>query len=233
MTTLTTNPTATRADIDVRPRRFSSTRLAGLGGLAFAASVIVQNILRAGYPTNDAGAGDVIDYYGDHRATTIALALLFPVGIAGLATFVGGFVTRVWGGPGRAAAISGLVGAAGIIGNFTILLATDTAISGYVHRGAADTSVVEAMWVTHSSMFGVLLASIGVALAGLSTAAVRSGLLAGRWRAIGLTGAALLLGTAATTPFIIDASPTMFVGLAGFLAWVAFVVATSVKLLRS
>ncbi len=232
MTTLTATPDAQHADA-VRPRRFSSTRLAGIGGLAFAASVIVQNILRAGYPTNDASAGDVIDYYGDHRAITIALAALFPVGIAGLTTFVGGFAARVWGGPGRAAAVSGLVGAAGIIGNFTILLATDTAISGYVHRGAADTSVVEAMWVTHSSMFGVLLASIGVALAGLSTAAVRSGLLANRWRTIGLTGAALLLGTAATTPFIIDGSPTMFVGLAGFLTWVAFLVAASVKLLRA
>lgn len=232
MTTLTTTADAAHADTGVRPR-VSSSRLAGIGGLAFAGSVIVQNLLRAGYPTNDASPGEVIDYYADHRALTLVLAVLFTVGLAGLVTFVGGLVSRVASGPGRAAAIAGLLGAGLVMANFTILLATDTAISGYVHRGGADTSVVEAMWVTHSSIFGLLLAAIGVALAGLSTASVLSGLLAPRWRAIGLSGAALLLVSAATTPAIIEASPTMFLGLVGFLAWVTFVVAASVKLLRA
>jgi hypothetical protein len=35
-----------------------------------------------------------------------------------------------------------------------------------------------------------------------------------------------------TTPAIIDGSPTMFIGVAGFVVWVAFVIRTSVALLR-
>ncbi len=35
-----------------------------------------------------------------------------------------------------------------------------------------------------------------------------------------------------TTPAIIDASPTMFIGVAGFVVWIAFVIRTSVALLR-
>ncbi len=44
--------------------------------------------------------------------------------------------------------------------------------------------------------------------------------------------AGLLIAGAATIPAIVDGSPTMFIGVAGFVVWVAFVIRTSVALLR-
>jgi hypothetical protein len=205
----------------------------GIGGLVFAGSVLAQNALRAQYPANDASATKVMTFYGEHRGLALVLAVLFPIGLAGLAAFVGTLVARVAHGDGRRAAFAGLIGAAGIVGNFSILLAADTAISGYVHRGDADTAVVEGLWVFHNAVFGVLLASIGVALAGLAIASAKQGLLTARWKAAGLVGGVLLLVAAATTPAIIDAGPTMVLGLLGFLVWVAFVVRASVALLRT
>ena len=163
---------------------------------------------------------------------SIALAVLFPIGALGLAAFLGAMVARLGRGDHRAAAYGGAFGAAGIIGTYTMLIATDLAIAGYVHRGGAALDVVGGLWVLHNAIFGVLLASIGIALAGLSAAAAASGQVADWWKALGLLGSILLLIAAATTPAIIEGGPTMFVGLAGFLIWLTFVTVSSVTLLR-
>ena len=207
-------------------------KLGGVGGLVFAGSVLVQNGLRATFPANDVNAAEVMKYYTDHRGVTLALAVLMPLGLVGLTTFLGAVLSRVALGAGRAPAVAGAFGAAGIIATFTMLAAFDVAIAGYVHRGAADVAVVDGMWVTHNAVFGLLLASIGVALAGLTRAATATGLLSTRWRGAVLVGGGLLVVGAMTTPAIIDGSPTMFIGVAGFVVWVAFVIRTSVALLR-
>jgi len=228
LATPTTHPlSATRRRTAARPGL-----IGGVGGLVFAGSVIVQNAMRANFPTNDSSAAKVMQYYADHRGTTIALAVLMPIGLVALTTFLGAVLSRVGRGAGRAAAITGAVGAAGIVATFTMLTALDVAIAGYVHRGAADVAVVDGMWVIHNAIFGFLLAAIGIALAGLTTAAATTGLLSPRWRTAGLIGAGLLVVGATTTPAIIDASPTMFIGVAGFVVWIAFVIRTSVALLR-
>jgi hypothetical protein len=207
--------------------------LGGLGGLVFAAGVLVQNAIRSGFPTADASAEEVMRYYADHRGATVALAVLFPVGLVALTTFLGTLISRVVRGAGRTAALVGAFGAAAIIGTFTIVTSADVAIAAYVDRGAADVAVVEGLWVLHNAVFGFLLAAVGIALGGLSTAAARSGLLSKRWSVAGPVGAALLVTGAATTPAIVDGSATFVVGVAGFAVWLAFVVRTAVALLRS
>jgi hypothetical protein len=232
-TTIATTDTASALSGTAARRALAPSGLiGGIGGLCFVASVIVQNALRANFPANDASADQVMTYYADHRSVTLILAALFPVGAVGLAAFVGALVTRVVRGAGRTAAIAGVIGAAGIVANYTMLVASDMAIAGYIHRGAANLAVVDGMWVFHNAVFGVLLASIGIALACFTAAGAASGLLAPRWRTAGLIGGILLLAAAATTPAIIDASATMFAGLLGFVVWIVFMASTSVKLLR-
>jgi hypothetical protein len=207
--------------------------LGGLGGLVFAGAVLVQNAIRSGFPTADANAEEVMRYYADHRGATVALAVLFPVGLVALTTFLGTVISRVVRGAGRTAALVGAFGAAAIIGTFTIVTSADVAIAAYVDRGAADVAVVDGLWVLHNAVFGFLLAAVGIALGGLSTAAARSGLLSKRWSVAGPVGAALLITGAATTPAIVDGSATFVVGVAGFAVWLAFVIRTAVALLRS
>ncbi|MET0520599.1 MAG: hypothetical protein ABW156_01305 [Jiangellaceae bacterium] len=212
--------------------RWTSARFAGLGGLAFVGTVIAQNLLRAGYPMNDAPAAQVVEFYADHRGLTYVLAVLYPIGAVGLAAFVAGIVSHAVKRGAALPATVGAFGGAAIMANFTLMLATDGAISGYVHRGTASLEVVEGLWVFHNSVFGVLLASIGIALSGLATAVIKTGELSGRWRPAAYAGSGLLLAAAATSPMIIDGAPTMFLGFAGFLVWVVFVAAGSVNLLR-
>ena len=227
-TTISAHPTAATD----RPSLVRPGLLGGIGGLVFVGSVLAQNAIKAKFPAIDVGAAEVVKYYADHRTVTLALAVLMPIGLVGLTTFLGAVIARVARGAGRAVAVTGAFGAAGIIATFTMLTAFDVAIAGYIHRGAANVAVVDGMWVVHNAVFGFLMASIGVALAALAHASVASGLLSARWNKAGLVGGGLLIACAATTPAIIDGSPTMFIGFAGFVVWVAFVIRTSVALLR-
>jgi hypothetical protein len=205
----------------------------GIGGLVFAATVIAQNIIRGFHgPARDASATTVIHFYATHRTTTLVLAALFPLGAAGLAAFLGALGSRLGTSRSRVPALAGILGAAGIFATFTMMIATETALAGYIHRGSPDPGVVSALWVTHNAVFGVLLVSIAVALAGLSTAASTSGLVARIWKPAGAAGAIALLITGAATPALVDGSGIIGLGLIGFLGWIAFVTAAAIALLR-
>jgi hypothetical protein len=232
--TTTFAPTANAA-LEVSERRsfVPSSRLAGIGGLMFVGTVLVQNALRAGFPANDASAEEVMRFYADHRNVTVALAALFAVGAISVATFLGGAVARAARGPSRGLAIAGGASGSALLAIFSTMVALDMAIAGYVHRGTPDTSVVEGLWVLHNSVFGVLLAAIGVTLACLAAACAACGLVNRKWKVAGIVGGALLLIGGATTPAIVDGSPTMFIGVVGFVVWIAFVATTSLKMLRS
>ena len=108
----------------------SSTRVAvparagAIGGLAFAASILAQNVLRASAPANDASPTEIIRYYSDHRPVALALAVLFPIGAAGLSAFVATIVSRAKGAA-RTPAVWGGLGAAAVIVMFAIVSATE------------------------------------------------------------------------------------------------------------
>ncbi len=207
--------------------------IGGVGGLVFAASVVAQNGIRASFPGADASAQKVIDFYGAHRGATLVLAALYPVGAIGLAAFAGGLLSRLRSRAARGPAFAGAIGLAGVFAIFTATVASDLAVAGYVHRGSAAADTVTGLWVLHNAIFGVLTASIGVALAGLTAASVAEGLIGAAWKPAGLLGGIALCVSAAFTPAILDGSGMIAIGLAGFVVWLAFVVVVSVALLRT
>jgi hypothetical protein len=225
--------TSTTTETSIQRTAIAPARLVGgIGGLLFIATVAVQNGIRLSAPGDDAPAARVIHFYATTRTSTLVLAALFPIGAAGLAAFLGALGSRLSSSSGRAPAIAGLLGAAGIFASYSMLVATDVALSAYVHRGAPDPGVVSALWVTHNTVFGVLLVAIAVALCGLSVSAAATGLLAGPWKQVGTLGALALAVTGAAAPALVDGSRIIGLGLVGFLAWLAFVAASSVTMLR-
>lgn len=205
----------------------------GIGGLLFVATVVVQNAIRGlAAPSAGASTSTVMHFYATSRASTLVLGVLYPLGAAGLAAFIGSLCSRLLGSATRAAALAGFLGAGGIFATYTMMVGTDIALAGYVHRGHAAPDIVSALWVLHNTVFGVLLVSIAVALAGLSAAASAGGLVGPAWKAVGGIGALALGVAGAATPVLIDGSPILGLGLVGFLCWLAFVVTVAVTLLR-
>ncbi|MGZ4739928.1 MAG: hypothetical protein ACXVLM_11895 [Ilumatobacteraceae bacterium] len=196
------------------------------------ASAVAQNALRASFPATDASSTKVIDYYAGHHGITVVLAVLFPLGAIGITLFAASLWSQLGSGPARRPALAGMLGLVGIVSAFTMTVAADLALAGYVHSGGPDRSVVSAMWMIHNATFGLLGIWIGLALAGLSFAAAQQGMIGSAWRPLGLVGGLSLAVSAAITPAMLDNGKLMSVGLIGFLLWLVFVAVSSVKLLR-
>jgi hypothetical protein len=229
---MTTTASNARIEGDRRADLVPSHLVGGVGGLVFISTVIVQNAIRASAPGDGASAATVIHFYATSRTATFVLAALLPLGAAGLAAFVGTLCSRLWKHGSRASVLAGMLGAAGIFAMYSMLVATDLGLAGYVHRGGAEAGVVSALWVTHNTVFGVLLVAIAVALAGLSASAAAAGFVAGPWKQIGALGALALAVTGAATPALVDGSKIIALGLVGFLTWLTFVATCSVTLVR-
>ncbi|HEY2316287.1 MAG TPA: hypothetical protein VGH96_21955 [Streptosporangiaceae bacterium] len=207
-------------------------RLAGTGGLAFAATLVIQNILRAKAPGFDAAPGQVTAYFLTHRAAALVPLGLFPAGLLALFLFVAGLWSRASQGSSPWWASLGALGAATVAALFAVVNITEIVLTAKAGRLASSPAVIQALWTLHAAAFGLDLAAIAVALIGLSRAAASMSLIPAWIAVAALPGAACLLTAAAFTVALANGGPWLAVGLAGFIVWLVFVVAASVALLR-
>jgi hypothetical protein len=213
-----------------------SGRAAGVGALAFAVIVVLQNVIRGAYaPANDASGREVLTHYADHRALTVVLAVTFVLSGVALATFLGAVMRRLLAGDRPAWAYTGAIGAIGIMAVFAVLVGTEEALSVVATGREPDVASIEALWALHNSVFTVLLLSVAVALLGLGRAGVAAGITPAAFERLAPVGCALLALASAAGPFIAagDAMPIFGLGAAGFLIWLAFLVVTGRRLMQS
>jgi hypothetical protein len=207
-------------------------RLAGAGGLVFAASIAVQNVLRAKAPGFDAAPAQVTAYFLGHRPAVLIPLGLFPVAMIPLFMFAAALRT----GPDREAdrwwAAVGTLGTAAITALFAIVNITEIVLAAKAAQLASSPAVIQALWTLHAAAFGLDLAAIATALIGLSQAAASIRLIPAWLAVIAWPGAACLLIAAVFTVALASGGPWLMVALPGFAVWFAFVVVASVALLR-
>jgi hypothetical protein len=223
-------PTARRTNADV------GARLAGLGALAFVGIVVLQNILRgSSAPANGASGDEVLAYYAGHRTITFVLVATFVLSGAGLAAFLGGTMRRLLAGGRPAWAITGCIGAIGVMALFAVVVAAEQALSVLAMADRPDVGTIEALWVFHNSVFTVLCLSLAIALLGLSRAGVGAGLTPRAFEVLAPVGAGLLALGAIAGPAVAAGDAMAMFGLAsvGFVTWLAFLVSTGLRLVRS
>lgn len=243
----TTTTTTTTEPVDrspIRPAPASGpttasgrppTVLAGLGGLTFVGTVVVQNVIRGAVaPKNDADATTLIDYFNGHRGLEWALVVLFTVGAFALATFAAGlWSATAKGAASRTWAQLGVLGTGGIVALFSAMVACEVALGAAAQQSAVAATSVPVLWTLHNAVFSVLTLMIGIALFGWSRAATTSGVAPAWIGPVGVVGACLLALNTALAPLVTEtSSPAMAVGALGFLGWVVFVVVASLRLLR-
>lgn len=218
----------------IGPSTSTLARVGGIGGLVFVVCVVAQNLIRAtSLPANGASASTIVRLYSSHWSAVGVLFALFVIALIGLVAFSGVLVDRLREAGAQWLTVIGGLGVVMIAALFPITLALDTALAVYIHRGSPSSDVVTALWIVHNAVFGALQIALGVALAGLSAAARRNGLLSARWEAAGMIGALCLAVGSAATPAVLDGNPMMAAGLVGFVLWLAFMTRTSIALLGS
>jgi hypothetical protein len=98
---------------------------------------------------------------------------------------------------------------------------------------AEPTPAFELVWRAHAAAFALALPTLGTTFIGSALAAHASGLTPAWQRLLGLVGGSLLLAAGLGNLAIADGSPLLFVGLLGFAAWLVWLLATGVRLVRS
>jgi hypothetical protein len=149
-----------------------------------------------------------------------------------LFSFVAGVRRAARDEPSRWWADLGTLAVVTIAALFAVVNLVEAAMVAAARTIASSPAVVAALWGLDGAAFGLNLAAIGVALLGLSRAARGSGLIPAWLGVAAIPGAACLLVAAMLAVAVAEGSAWMFLGLAGFLVWALFVLASGVALAR-
>jgi hypothetical protein len=224
----TTGPTPTRA---------LRGRVVGAAGIASAAAVLIDNVV-VGWvdsPTYGAPMKEVLAFHADHagavaiavglEALNVPLLLLFLTGLHGLVGRRGGAGAH-WSrlAVGAGASFSAVMGFYAVLWDGVVLSARDL---------AEPSPVLELAWHMHAAAFAWSLPALGTTFIGAALAAHASGLTPSWQRLLAVVGGGLLLAAGTANLAIANGSAILFVGVAGFVAWPLWLLATGVRLVRA
>lgn len=217
--------------------RFVRGRLVGAAAIAFAVSVVIENAVlgAAGAPTYGAPIEEVLAHYAADRDSVAIAAGLVALNLPLLLVFVTGLHGLVERRGGAGADWSRLALAAGATLSAIFALVNVLWIGLALSAGglAEPTPAFELVWQIHAAAFAFALPALGTTFIGAALAAHASGLTPAWQRLLGLVGGSLLLAAGLGNLAIADGSALIFVGLAGFAAWLVWLLATGVRLVRS
>ena len=212
-------------------------RLVGAAAIAFAVLVVIENALFS--ITNAPGYGDpmeeVLAYYATNRdavaivtglvALYLPLMLVFMTGLHGL-------VERR-GGAGADWSRLALAAGAALSGVFVLVNVLQIGLALSADGLAEPTPAFELVWKMHAAAFALALPMLGTTFIGAALATHASGLTPPWQRLLGVAGGGLLLAAGTANLAIADGSAILFVGLPGLAAWLVWLLATGVRLVRS
>ena len=216
---------------------FVRSRLVGAAAIAFAVSVAIENAVLAG--TGAPAFGDPIEevlaYYAANRVSVAIASSAIGLSLPLLLVFVTGLHGLVERRGGAGADWSRLVLAAGATLSAIFALGDALQIGLALSAGglAEPTPTFELVWQVHAAAFALALPTLGTTFIGAALAAHASGLTPAWQRLLGMVGGSLLLAAGLGNLAIADGSPLIFVGLLGFVAWLVWLLATGVRLVRS
>ena len=217
--------------------RFVRGRLVGAAAIALAASLAIQNAMFAGAdaPAYGDPIEEVLAWHAENRvAVAIAVgqeALHLPL-LLGLVTGLHGLVGRRGGAGADWSRLAVAAGAtlSAVMAFYAVLWDGVVLSAG----GLTEPSpTFELAWQMHAAAFAWSLPALGTTFIGAALAAHASGLTPAWQRLLGLVGGSLLLAAGLGNLAIADGSALIFVGLLGLAAWLVWLLATGVRLVRS
>jgi hypothetical protein len=222
----------TNGHSDARP-----ARLVGATALALALSIVIQNVvvIVVDAPAYDSPMADVLAFHTDHRlavaiavgleALNLPLLLGFLIGLQGLVGRRGGAGTD-WSrlGVAAGATLAAVWASYAVLWNGVVLAAD----------GLTEPSPeLQLAWQLHAGAFAWAMPALGTTFIGAGLAAHASGLTPAWQRVLALVGGGLLLVAGAFNLAIAGGSGLVFVGTPGYLAWIVWLGATGVRLVRA
>ena len=216
---------------------FVRGRLVGATAIASAAAVLIDNVV-VGWvnsPTYAAPMKEVLAFHAENRAAVAIAVGLEALNVPLLLLFVTGLHGLVGRRGGAGADWSRLAVAAGA--TFSAVMAFYAVLWDGVVLSAGELTepspVLELAWQMHAAAYAWSLAALGTTFIGAALATHASRLTPPWQRLLGVAGGGLLLAAGTANLAIADGSAILFVGVSGLAAWLVWLLATGVRLVRS
>ncbi|MEG3632215.1 hypothetical protein [Micromonospora palythoicola] len=216
---------------------FVRGRLVGAAAIAFAVLVVTENVLFAvtGALPYGAPIEEVLAYYAANRDAVATVSALVALYLPLLLVFVTGLHGLVERRGAAGTDWSRLASAAGatLSAIFVLVNVLQIGLALSASALAEPTPAFRLVWQIHAAAFALALPMLGTTCIGSALATHASGLTPAWQRLLGMAGGSLLLAAGLGNLAIADGSPLIFVGLLGFVAWLVWLLATGVRLVRS
>jgi hypothetical protein len=227
----------TRPAPETSPAGAATMRVVGGAAIALAASMAIQNVMfaAAGAPAYGAPIEEVLAWHAENRVVVAIAtgqeALHLPL-LLGFVTGLHGLVGRRGGAGADWSRLAVAAGATlSAVSALYAVLWIGVVLSA---RDLAEPSpVFELAWQLHAAAFALALPALGTTFIGAALAAHTSRLTPPWQRLLGVAGGGLLLAAGAANLAIADGSALLFVGLPGLAAWLVWLLATGVRLVRA
>ena len=228
---------AAAATTSPTPPRALRELVVGATAIASAAAVLIDNVV-VGWvnsPTYAAPMKEVLAFHANHpgvvaiavglEALNLPLLLLFLTGLHGLVGRRGGTGAH-WSRLAMAAGatLSAVTAFYAVLWDGVVLAARDL---------TEPSPVLELAWQMHAAAFAWSLPALGTTLIGAALATHASGLTPPWQRLLGVTGGGMLLATGTANLAIADGSSLVSIGVFGSAAWLVWLLATGVRLVRA
>ena len=216
---------------------FVRGRLVGAAAIAFAVSVAMENAVYAMpvAPTFGAPIAEVLAYYAANRDSVAIASGLVALNLPLLLVFVTGLhgLVKRRGGAGADWSRLAMAAGAALSAIFVLVNVLQVGLTLSADGLAEPTPAFELVWQVHAAAFALALPMLGTTFIGAALAAHASGLTPAWQRLLGLVGGSLLLAAGVGNLAIADGGALIFVALLGFAAWLVWLLATGVRLVRS
>lgn len=209
-------------------------KIAGLAGFGFAVGVLLQNaILLQGMPLPGAEIDDVLAFYTSKRAPASIATGWVAINIPLLLAFGSGISERLARDPRSSLwARVGLVATVLLAAAFSVTTALQALLLARAEALHAA-SLLGVIWDLHTAAFAMSGTALAVVLGAFSLGA-RATPVVPKWvGAAGVAGAISLVVAGLLVVGTVEGGPGIFFQLAGFAAWLAFVIAGSLRLMRA
>ncbi len=216
-------------------RGLSQGFIGGIAGLGFAAGVIFQNaVLMSGSPLPGASLDEVSRFYADQGGRVMIATFWVAINAVFLLTFLSVITARLQ--EASASALWGRIAyAAGIflLTIFAVGTSMQAVLVSRIGELEANPAILGLLWAMHSGGFSMSLVAAGVLVLSLSLGALATPIVPAWTAYLGLLGSALMLVGGGLAFNVVDGGPALFMGFAGFSTWIVFLIAASIRLLRT
>jgi hypothetical protein len=228
---------STQHERELTPKRgLDDRRLAGIGGITFAITVLITNILQGATPAFDAPPSEVIEYLTDRRGQSIFAVAAFAFGALPLMMFASAFYSRLRATAHPADLVwarFGMIGALLILPVFALVVVQRLVLLAGIDEIIGSPELVAFAWRMEMAAFLINTLPISAAVLGFGIAGSRAGLLPRWYRYWAPIGATAGVVTAMTALAGLEGNPVGFLGIVPFLSWMTLLLVGGVRQLRS